>query len=230
MNIGEYVEERLADVRYYLRGINYNNFNAERAVEGLNDSISAYFNDNPIYRKETNELVHDIKGMYDTLKDQELEFATTKADVDDAILNFELKLKKRIVEFKNKVLLLFKEDNNCQTVMLNDSMDDVNIRIRSRKDKKTMEEIHEMQELLGLRESFIIIYIFMTYIVNKSNKLEDLKDKIAENYNPRSQEYLEALAKYMELKTEKNYERFIDLYEEKINELFYKTGGNRHKL
>lgn len=227
MNIGEYINERLADVRYYLRGINYNDLNKERAVDGLNDSINTCFNDNPLYRRETEKLVRDIKAMYDVLKDHDLFLVNTKAEVDNAILNFELKLKQRMVEFKDKILLLFQQDTNCQTILVNNSLDDVNIRVRSRKDKKTREELHEMKELFGLRESFIIIYIFMTYIKDKSNKLEEMKDKISETYVPRSQEYFEALNHYITLRDERDYESFIDLHEEITTELFRKTRGTR---
>ena len=227
MNIEEYINERLADVRFYLRGINYNKLDSERAVEGLREDISDFFNANPLYRRKTDKLVRDIKGMYDILKDHELEFATTKAEVDNAVLQFEAKLKQRIVEFKNDILSLFKAAYNYQNIMLDNSLDEVNVRVRNRKDKITMEEMHEMKELFGLRECFIIIYIFMTYITNKSNKLEEVKNRIAENYTPRTQEYLDALAEYMELITEKNYDKFIELYEEKINELFSKTSRAR---
>ena len=223
MNIEEYINERLADVKYYLRGINYNKFDSEKAVEGLREDVSKCFNDEPLYRRETDKLVRDIKGMYDTLKDHELEFATSKAEVDNAVLQFEAKLKQRIVEFKNDILSLFKVAYDYQYIMLDNSLDEVNVRVRNRKDKKTMEEMHEMKELFGLRECFIIIYIFMTYITNKSNKLEELKNRIAENFTPRTQEYLDALAEYVGLKSEKNYDKFIELYEEKTNKLFSKT-------
>lgn len=230
MNIKEYIDERLADVRYYLRGINYKKLDSERLVEGLRDDVSFLFNNNPLYRSETEKLVRDIKGMYDTLKDHELFLVSTKAEVDNAILKFEIKLKQRIVEFKNKILLLFKQNTNCQSILLNNSMDEVNIRVRSRKDKKTMEEMHEMKELFRLSESFIIIYIFMTYIMNKSNKLEEMKDKISENFVPKSAEYLNAMAKYLEVKYEKNYEKFIDLHEDITNELFGDNTRSRGKL
>lgn len=227
MNIGEYINERLADVRYYLRGINYNKLDSERTVEGLSDPVNTYFNDNPLYRRETEKLVRDIKGMYDVLKDHDLFLVNTKAEVDNAILNFELKLKQRMIEFKDKILLLFQQDTNCQTILVNNSLDDVNIRVRSRKDKKTREEMHEMKELFGLRECFIIIYIFMTYIRDKSNKLEEMKDKISETYVPRSAEYLEALSRYVTLRNERDYESFIELHEETTSELFEKTGRVR---
>lgn len=230
MNIGEYINERLADVRFYLRGINYNKLDSERAVEGLREDVSGFFNDNPLYRSETDKLVRDIKGMYDTLKDHELEFATTKVEVDNSISKFERNLKQRIVEFKNKILLLFQQNTNCQSALINNSMDDVNVRVRTRNPKKTMEEMHEMKELFGLRESFIIIYIFITYISDKSCKIGNFLDNVNENVIQKTSEYQQALRYYMQLLNEKDYEKFIDLYDEKTNELFGENARVRGKL
>ena len=218
MYIGDYVEERLADVRYYLRGIHFNNLNSERLVEGLIEDASDFFNNE--YRSETNKLIRDIRGMYDTLKDHKLEFATTKAEVDNEILKFERNLKQKIVEFKNRILYLIDkripidnipEDFNGE--LINTSMDEVNIRVRSRKEKRTMKEMHDMKELFWLRESFAIIYLFMTHIEDKKEKLNEINERIFVMYELESEEMKIALNAYNRLFKENDHDNFRYLYE-----------------
>ena len=213
MNIGEYINKRLADVRYYLRGINYNKSDSEKAVEGLSDSVNAYFNDNEVYRVEVNKLVSAIKHMYDTLKDHELEFAASEEEVDDAILNFELKLKELIKIFKNNILAAFQNDTGHLSNLLDSGLDGINIKIRDKNEKTSVEELHKRGEFNGLREIFRYMHDLIYFLKDKSCKLANFKEVMKQKYKVGSLEYKRCLDCLKALDKTRNYYEFLEAYE-----------------
>lgn len=220
MNIREYIDKRIKDIDFYLRGINYKNLNAENMVEKLPESLDTMFNKTPIYRKETENFVVTIRNFYDTLIAEELEFAESIQEVEICISKFETKLKLLIKEFKNKIFINYAKETGYQSNTINNSIEDLRIKIRDSKEERiSPEKLHNLNELNGLREIFIYIYAFIEMIKDKTIKLENLLDLINVKYKVGTPEYKELIVKYVKLKSKNNYNEFIELYNKILAEI-----------
>lgn len=226
LNVNEYREKRLADIRYYLRGINYNNLNSNNAIEKLSGDIDAMFNRNTLYRRETNKFVVAVNNAYYYLKDDKLEFANSVQEIDKYIEEFEKKLKQIIVDFKNNILNIFKEETGYQPNTINNSLDFIKIKIRDKNERLTADELHDKNELNGLREIVNLIYTFICMIKDKRFKSENILDLVNMKYSVRDAEYIKEMKKYLEILNEQDYDKFIILYEESINRL---NGNSKSK-
>ena len=219
MNLIEYIDKRLLDVKYYLRGINYNKTNSENIVKGLNEKMNYIFNQHPLYRTETNKFALEIKNQYDLLVATKLEFATTKQEVDKSILEFETTIKEIMINFKNNILRIMQKNSNYNSNTINHDMSFINIRIRNKDDKKTRDELHQVNELDGIRDCFCCIYTFIYMIMDKYDKLEEFLNWVNEAYHVTEKEYTNYLGIYTKLINERNYDRFIKIYNDTVIKL-----------
>jgi len=219
MNIEEYKNSRLRDINFYLRGISYKNLEAETLLERLPEELDVIFNRNPLYREETIKFVSEIKNSYDLLKANELEFVETKEEVDVAITNFEIKLKHIAKEFKDNILVAHAKETGYQPSVINNSVEPINIKIRDISEEKlTRDELHDIDEIDGLREITAYIYAFICMIKDKVIKSTTMQDLINLKFSVRSPEYKEAFRRYLETKNEKNYTKFNELYSKLLND------------
>lgn len=219
MNIKEYKRSKLRDIDFYLRGISYKNLEATSLLERLPEELDIIFNKNPLYREETIKFVSEIRNSYDLLKANELEFAETKEEVDVAIANFEIKLKQIANDFKNNILVAHTKETGYQSSIINNSIEPIKVKIRDiNEEKLTRDELHEIDELDGLREITAYIYAFIYMIKDKAMKSANLLDLINLKYSVRSHEYKIAFGRYLKTKNEKNYTKFNELYSELLSE------------
>lgn len=224
MNLDEYIKSRIEDVRAYLKGINYENLEAEKAVEGLLKEVSLMFNDNELYRKETDKFLIAVKNAYDHLVTDELEFASSTKEVEDYIHEFENTLKNIVKAFKNNILTIYGKETGYKVNSINNDLSFIQIRIRRREEKISSDELHKYNELDGLREIIPCIYMFIYEIKDKSIKSSNLLDLINATYKVGSPEYTKAMRNYMgTVLNERNYDNFIGLYNNELEKLGFSS-------
>lgn len=224
MNLNEYIKSRIADVRAYLKGINYANLKAENVIENLSPELDLMFNKTPAYRKETNIFLISIRNAYAHLVDDELEFASSIEEVETAIHEFELTIKNLIKVFKNNILTTYGKETGYKVNSINNDLSFIQIRIRRRDEKMSPDELHKYNELDGLREIIPCIYTFICEIEDKSIKSSKLLDLINATYEVGSPEYIKAMGNYMgSVLNERNYDNFIELYNAELEKLGFSS-------
>lgn len=221
MNVEVYKNNRIKDIKFYLRGINYKNLDSEILVEKLSSEIEVFFNQNSLYRKETYKFILTVRNLYDSLLMEELEFADTKDAVDTAIEIFEKKLKILIKEFKNAILKKHYEDTGYQSYTINNSIESIVIKIRNiDEQKRSAEEIHNLMELYGLKDIFVVVHTLICMIKDKAIKSKTLNDLISLKYTFGTPVYKEKMSKYMTMvMNEKDYNKFLDKYNILLDEM-----------
>lgn len=218
MNIEEYKRNKLRNIDFYLRGISYKNLEAETLLERLPEELDVIFN--KLYRKETIKFINEIRNSYDLFRANELEFAETKEEVDIAITKFEKKLKQIATDFKNNILVAHAKETGYQPSIINNSIEPIKVKIRDiNAEKLTREQLHEIDEIDGLREITAYIYAFIYMIKDKTIKSANLLDLINLKFSVRSPEYKLAFGKYLKIKQEKNYTKFNELYSSLLSDL-----------
>lgn len=208
-NLNEYIKNRLRDIEVYLKDINFANLHDDRAIENLPQELDIIFNKSPLYRVETNKFVMAIRNSYDYLKYNRIEFASTKGEVDAAILEFETAIKMNIREFKNNILSVFNKEGYKPNIINND-LGFIVVRIRKADDKKTE------NELIRLKDIIPCIYTLMYMIKDKRFKANNFLDLVNAKYSVRDPEYPDLMGKYIKILNEKDYDKFVDLYEREM--------------
>lgn len=245
MRIEQYKRERLEDVKYYLRGINYKNLKSDKVVFGLHGDMDTIFNNKVIqtgidgetttklnaYRVCVNEFLLKLRNAYDSLIADDLEFAYTKQEVDTGIFKFEVKLIELIRDFKNKMLQAFCIQSGYNANVINNDLSFIRIKIRDRIEVASMtsDDLHAENELNGLREIFLCIYTLMQMIKDKKIKMDLFLDMVNVQYKVNEPEYAVMFRRYLELKNKQDYDSFVAMYDKDVNEMLEIKGKKLQK-
>lgn len=221
MNTYDYRIKVIMSIEEYLEGFIIKNkdnktITADDRIKFLlkhfTPEISEMFYEKTLYRTELDKFITKIRVAYENLKATELEFSTTNEEIDAAIAVFEKELKKIILEFQEGVYEVIKGKEGYQTSAIRNYLGDIKIKIVN-------DEIAPEPGLTKPKDVVPALYIMHNWIQDKCEKLFEYKTFAETTYQIGTPEYLKAKQNYINLFNKKDYEKFINLYNEVYDEM-----------
>lgn len=237
MNLNEYKIKRLKELKYFFRGIAFDNvaIKNKKIINGLTPECSDFFNGDENIRKVTEKLLLKIKGMYNELVFTYLENAGTKEEIDLEIKKFMDDMRREVDYYKFDVIKISFQPENEEKDAIVDEMHEVpeknmiNMGLNFIKYKLgdmfyQMPKIGREAELEeatvdNLNDVLIYIYVIKCMIEDKKNKQEEFIDFIATNYDVKDEEYIKVRKLQGLFLNEKNYDTFIKKYNGVVEEV-----------
>lgn len=240
-NLNEYKQLKIKEVNYFLRGINFNNIGKkhEKIIDYASPECSSFFNVIGPCRLITEEFLIRIKEKYGDLIYVDLEFASSKEEVDAAIESFVNNIRKELDEYKYTVIKQtfidkekLEEDhvtinnhskyNVKENNLINLGLNFIKIQIGDKiygTPKNGKESEKEDVTLNNLNTMLIYVYALLGMINDKKEKEEEFIDFIAEHCKATDPKYFELRklqAVFLNIKT---YDDFIEKYNELIAQI-----------
>lgn len=231
MNLNEYIELNKKKAEKFIAGVAYQNIGKKdkRLVNAIDEASNNYFNRNEKYRTITEKFLLNVLSEYNTLIDTELEFASTKDSVDKSMESFAKKIYIYLEDYKEQILKEYleieaekaKDENRRKNGVYPIKIDrwspaEINILGQYSKEKENPEEKQGADNILDLLH---IVYNLIWKMEDKQAKLNNILDVGAQKYKVNSEEYRKVIGDYLALRQEKDYEKFIELYDAKIKEM-----------
>lgn len=245
MTLNEYKSNKIKEINYFLRGINFQNIGIkEKPIINHSPECDEFFNKNRIFREITERFLNKIKEYYNNLLDTELEFASSQEEIDRAVLNFVEKTKEELNNYKNLIIkAAFKSVEQEHIIidelpevreknLINTGLNFIRVKLGTKEypTAKTGFEAEKEDEVLdNLNIMIIYIYVLVCMINDKKQKKEEFIDLIAENFSPTDPKYGEHLNTHLQLLNEKNYDKFVELYYAEIEKIKAQLVGARQK-
>lgn len=240
-NLNEYKKMKIKELQYFFKGVNFKNIQKDGGViiDNVTPECSNFFNGNNPSHLITLEFLKRIKENYYNLVFTDLEFSSSKEEVDYAILQFVSNLRRELDEYK---LTLIKQE-----FIPEEKIDKGHISIgkhqkyRVREDNlinlglnfiklqigenvysfpKTGNEAEKEDKVADeLNSIMIYIYLLISSIKDKKEKLSEFVDTVSANIDVKDPRYLEMMRMQYTLLNIKNFDDFILEYEKLIDEV-----------
>lgn len=241
LNLNEYKKMKTNDLKYFFRGVNFKNINKEGSVviDDVTPECSEFFNGNNPSCRITEEFLKRIKENYNNLIFTDLEFSSSKEEVDYAILQFVSNIRRELDEYKLTLIkqefvpkekiekdyisigehqkYSVREDN-----LLYMGLNFIKLRIGENiySMPKTGHEAEKEDKVADdLNLIMIYIYLLISAIKDKKQKISEFVDVVSENIDVKDPKYLEMMRMQFSLLNIKDYEEFILKYEEMIEKI-----------
>lgn len=182
------IDEIMKVISIYRNDIRFDFF---KEYKSMDDVFFEFGDKREKYRFKRNKrnilikkFLFDVKGLYNELKDIDIEFATNEVEVEESICKFENKLKQLLVEFEKEFLNLYQKETGYKVKRNGISLKNIKIKIRSREEleKLSKDDLHNNNEFNGFIEAFKCIYTLTCMIKDKYEKLERFRDKAVRLY------------------------------------------------
>ena len=240
MNLNEYKANKVKEIKYFLRGIHPENIGNKdkKIITGLTPLCSDFFNSSDQYRKITEMLLSKINGCYIELVNTNIEFASSTEEVDLEIKKFADIVRRHINDYKHLLIKLAFQPVKDEGIALQELQEVkeknlINTGLNFIK-FKIGDNIYQTAKLGNEAEkddaildnlSYMIIYIYAIkgMIDDKKAKLDEFVDFVATNYDVKDESYLYIMKKQLEFINEKDYDSFVEKYNDTAKEVVTMT-------
>lgn len=240
-NLNEYKKMKINELKYFFSGINFKNVNKEGKIiiDCATPECSEFFNGKNLSRCITEEFLKRIKEYYYDLIFTDLEFSTSKEEVDSSIMRFIGSLRRELDEYKLTVIKqefvpkekMEKEyisisehekyrvrENNLLYMGLNFLKLQIGQNVYSF--PKTGNEAEKEDKVADdLNSIMIYIYLLISAIKDKKEKLSEFVDTVSANIDEKDPRHLEMMRMQYTLLNIKNFDDFTLEYEKSIEKV-----------
>lgn len=228
----DYKKQKIREVEYFLRGIRLDNIkkNDEKIILGVTPEANDFFNKPGLSRSYTELFLANLSTYKTELYFTDLEFASTKEEMDYAVLKFVNKVKSALEEYKTNIIKAYfhekkEEDlgyidprelsNVKESNYINTGLNFIKIKIgdkeyafvRSPRDAEQKEKVVD-----NLNRMIIYVYFLVCIIQDKKEKKEEFIDFVAINFDPTDTRYFDIMRMQSIFLNEKDYKKFLIEY------------------
>lgn len=176
-------------------------------LNSFHPEVRGMFRKDTLYNKVLNEFVISVRQVYTSFISTELEFSCSKEEVDNSIKMFQDKIKELIINFEKSILAIVRTEG-YQTNMITNYASCVTVKVMNDGNPRKQNELEKLRYIISL------IYSEYVAIKDKNEKIEHYK-KDESKYVPGTDDYKTFLADYAALTKEKDYDKFVELYNDK---------------
>lgn len=236
MNLYEYKKMVMKDIEEFFRGVYFNNVGIKnkKIVGYLTPECSDFFNKSGMVRSVTEELLKKIISLKEELFSTNIEFASSKEEVDYYVRIFVDDVRKEVDNYRNLIIrIMFQvdKDNISMTELqevkekntINTGLNFIKIKIGNNLylASKTSADVQEESAISEhINDFLIIIYLLIDMIKDKKRRKEYLIDLNSSTFkveDPRYNEMLIMITKnYLNIKDYEIYVNECDDIEEQI--------------
>lgn len=236
MNINEYKKNKIKEVDFFLKGIRFENIGVKdkEIILGLTPECSDFFNKEESYRELTEKFLNKIKEYYTELIHTNIEYAQTNEEIDLEIKKFVDQIRNEINYYKHTLIKVAFQSNKEEKIIIDDlpevkeknlintGLNFIKIKIgnKSYSVPKTGSEAEKEDAIVdNLIPIMIYVYILKGNIEDKKQKQEEFIDFVAENFSVTDEEYLKVRRMQGIFLNEKDYETFLQKYNDTIADI-----------